>query len=145
MPNVGQVLKSEISRLSKKEVRAHVGPVQSATRAHRKQLAALKKQVQQLERQIAALRRASAAKVPPAEGEVDTKLRFSAKGLRSLRNRLGLSAEEFGLLIEVSGQTVYNWENGKTVPRPAQLPGIAALRTVGKKEARTRLDALQSG
>ena len=43
MPNVGEVLKSEISRLSKKAVRQHLMPVQSATHAHRRQLAALKK------------------------------------------------------------------------------------------------------
>ena len=56
---------------------------------------------------------------------------------------LGLSAQAFGDLIGASGQSVYKWEEGKTRPRAKNLPAIAALRTMGKKEAAARLDALQ--
>jgi DNA-binding transcriptional regulator YiaG len=145
MPNVGEVLKSEISRLSKKTVRQHLTPVQAATNAHRKQLAALKKQVQQMAREITALRRASAKTAPVAEAE-ETKgnNRFTAKGLRSLRKRLDLSAEEFGRLVSVGGQTVYNWESEKNTPRAAQIAAIAALRKIGKKEARARLASAEA-
>jgi DNA-binding transcriptional regulator YiaG len=142
MPNVGEVLKNEISRVSKKVIRAHLSPIQSATIAHRRQLAVLKKQVQQLEREIAALRRASEKGISQPEIENDTKLRFTAKGLKSLRNRLGLSADEFGRLVQVGAQTVYNWESEKTSPRPAQVLSIVRLRKIGKREARTRLDAM---
>lgn len=144
MPNVGEVLRSEISRLSKKTVRSLIVPVQSATNAHRKQLAALKKQVQQLEREITALRRASVRAAPEPEGQEAKSHRFTAKGLRTLRGRLGLSAEEFGRLVSVGAQTVYNWENEKNSPRPAQVTAIAGLRQIGKREARTRLDAMQA-
>jgi DNA-binding transcriptional regulator YiaG len=64
-----------------------------------------------------------------------TALRFSAKGLASQRQRLGLSAEDIGLLVVASGQSIYNWEAAKARPRAGHLPALAALRTLGKKQA----------
>ena len=61
--------------------------------------------------------------------------RFSAKSLASQRRRLGLSAHDCGLLLGTSGQAVYNWEAGKARPRAKHMPAIAALRTLGKKDA----------
>ena len=85
---------------------------------------------------------AKAASAAPAEDVGERSLRFSAKGLAAQRRRLGLSAQAFGALIGASGQSVYKWEEGKTRPRAKNLPAIAALRTMGKKEAAARLDAL---
>jgi len=70
-------------------------------------------------------------------------LRFSAKGLAAQRKRLGLSAAAVAALLGVSGQSIYKWEEGKTRPRASQLPAIAALRKMGKREANARLAALQ--
>jgi DNA-binding transcriptional regulator YiaG len=70
------------------------------------------------------------------------KVRFVAKGLVSLRKRLGLSATDFGRLVGVSGQSVYAWESKKATPRKAQLASIAALRNMGKREARARLELI---
>jgi DNA-binding transcriptional regulator YiaG len=145
MPNVGAILKSEIARLSKKVVREHVGPIHTTTNVHRKQLAALKKQVAELQRELTLLRRATERARPEPEAANGTQYRFSAKGLKSLRGRLGLSAEDFGRLLDVGGQSVYNWENEKTTPRAVQLPAIAELRGIGKREARRRVEALQNG
>ena len=58
---------------------------------------------------------------------------------RTQRRRLGLSAEDYGKLVGVSGLTIYNWEHGKTRPRPAQFAAFAALRNIGKREAQKRL------
>ena len=140
MSDIASLLKSEISRLSKKTIRQHLGPVQAATTSHRRQLAALKKQIAQLEQEVKKLRRVAGSAAPqklPAEG---AKLRFVAKGLKSLRARLGLSADDFGALLGVSGQSVYNWESRKTVPRASQVAAIAGLRGLGKREAQARLE-----
>lgn len=141
MSDIASLLKSEISRLSKKTIRQHMAPVQAATTSHRRQLAAMKRQIAQLEQEVKKLRRVASsgapAKAPPEDGG---KLRFVAKGLKSLRTRLGLSAEELGALLGVSGQSVYNWESKKTVPRAAQVAAIAALRGLGKREAQARLE-----
>ena len=67
--------------------------------------------------------------------EPGTALRFSAKSLASQRRRLGLSADAIGLLVGASGQSVYNWEAGAARPRVSHLAAIAALRTLGKKQA----------
>lgn len=70
-----------------------------------------------------------------ADAQSPSTLRFSAKGLASQRNRLGLSAEDVGLLVGASGQSIYNWEADKARPRAQHLSALAALRTLGKKEA----------
>ncbi len=146
MSNVASALKSEISRLSKRVVRQHVAPVQSATAAHRKQLGSLRKQLLELQRQVSALQRAAEKTRPPAEAPAEgSQVRFSAKGLRSLRKRLDLSAEEFGKLVEVTGHTIYSWESEKSSPRSKHLPAIAELRNIGKREARARLEKLNGG
>jgi DNA-binding transcriptional regulator YiaG len=63
--------------------------------------------------------------------------------LASWRRRLGLSAVDFGLLMGASSQSIYNWEEGKVRPRTKHLPAIAALRTLGRKEAAARLESLR--
>lgn len=147
MPDIAGLLKSEIARLSKKAVRQGLAPLRSASTAHRHQLASLKKQVQALEAEVTRLRRLNSSRPGPAKAAASAedsngKVRFVAKGLQSLRSRLGLSAEDFGRLIGVSGQSVYHWEAKKTVPRAAQVQAIAGLRGIGKKEALARLEAL---
>jgi DNA-binding XRE family transcriptional regulator len=73
----------------------------------------------------------------PVEGD---KLRFVAKGFRTMRKRLGLAAVDLGKLIEVSGLTIYNWESGKAKPRKMHLPKIAAIREMGKREVQALLE-----
>ena len=70
-------------------------------------------------------------------------LRFSAKGLASNRKRLGLSAEQFGLLVGVGSQSIYNWEAGEARPRQQFLQAIADLKTIGKRNVSARLQALK--
>ena len=137
MPNIASVLKSEISRIARKEVRAEVLSLKNSAISHRKEIARLKQRAQSLEKMLARLGRAKAPSPSPAASADETvgAQRFSAKGLLTHRKRLGLSASEVGVLLGTSGQSIYNWEQGKSRPRASHLPGIAALRTLGKKEA----------
>ena len=145
MPNIAAILKSEISRVARKQVRAEVLGLRKAVVAYRGEIAALKRRTQALEQHLRRLSKMS-AKVAPAAADAKPSQarRFSAKGLASQRRRLGLSAHDCGLLVGASGQSVYNWEGGKARPQAKHLPAIAALRTLGKKEARARLEALSS-
>ena len=99
-----------------------------------------------LERRIVALERlvrsAGIAKASPVDGK--TKLRFSPGRLKAQRERLGLSAADFGALVGCSGQSIYLWESGNTRPRPAQLARIAVVKALGKREAQVRLSVLQA-
>lgn len=153
MTNIATVLKSEIARLARKEVRAEVEALKKATSAQRTEIVALKKRVQTLE---AALKKQAKLNAKGATGTsinnaVDEAraprigLRFNAKGLASNRKRLGLSAAEFGSLVGTTEQSIYAWEAGRAQPRAKFLEAIASLRGVGKREIAQRLAGSQSG
>lgn len=142
MSNIGTVLKDEISRLSRRESRSQIDPTRKATAQHRRAIAGLKRQVAQLERQVGLLARkvfSARSAVSPSTAKPE---RFVAKGLRSQRSRLGLSATDLGKLLGVSAQSVYNWERELARPRGEPLARLAALRGIGKREAGERLKQL---
>ena len=146
MPNIAQVLKSEIARIARKEMRAELLALKKAVAAQRTLLAALKRRNTELERALrqGGPRRARGSGATPLGGDGAAELqRFSAKGLAAHRRRLGLSAAECGLLLGTSAQSVRNWEEGKVRPRPRHLPAIATLRTLGKRQAAAHLERLQ--
>ncbi len=143
MSNIATAIREEIVRLSRKETRSQVEPAKKAVAQHRRDLAALKRQVAQLERQVSLLSRKVVGTPAATPSASTTKpVRFVTKGLRSQRNRLGLSAADFGKLLGVSAQSVYNWERELARPRAEQLMKLAALRGLGKREAGERLKKL---
>jgi DNA-binding transcriptional regulator YiaG len=145
MPNTASLLKSEIARVARKEVRGETLGLKKAVGTYRAEIAALKRRTQALEQELRRLSKASARAAPVVENDVSSQaLRFSAKGLASQRQRLALSAEDCGLLLGASGQSIYNWEQGKARPRADYLPAIAALRSMGKREAAARLASLRA-
>jgi DNA-binding transcriptional regulator YiaG len=145
MANIGTLLKQEISRLCRREIRREVGIVKKASAAYRHDIAALKRQVQALQRTSSVLAKRTAAAADNTSATLpDRPVRFVAKGLRSLRTRLGLSAKQLALLLNVSEQSVYNWETKKATPRKEQLAAIIGMRDLGKREAQQRLDAMKA-
>jgi len=144
MPNIGAMLKQEITRLARREIRAQTQATKKASNQYRRHIAALRRQVATLERQLALVRRRVGTAAPAAaSGESAQKIRFVAKGLKSQRARLGLSAADYGRLVGVSAQSIYNWEQGHATPRAGQLAVLAARRGIGKREAMNLLT--QSG
>lgn len=143
MPNIASILKVEIVRLARKELRTETEGLKKAAAQSRSDLSALKRKVASLEKQVARLERKAPGRVAsPASGDGATRTRFSAKGLASKRHKLGLSAAEMGALLNVSAQTIYNWEAEKSKPRQAQLAAIAAVRSLGKRQVKARLEEL---
>lgn len=137
-------LKSEINRLAAKAVRQETDTLKKSSSAYRSDIVALKRRVLALEQELKRVGTATAkspAAQPVDEGETQS-LRFSAKGFAKQRHRLGISAAACGALLGVSPLSVYKWESGKARPRAKQLPAIAALRAMGKREASARLAAL---
>jgi len=142
MPNFAVQFKSEISRIAKKEARSETKTLKRSSAHYRSEIAELKRRLAAVE---SALKKAAkqssrsdASASTPAD-EASTALRFRSGGFASLRKKLGLSATDMGKLIGVSGPTVYNWEAGKSRPRPSQLEAISAVRKMGKREAATML------
>ena len=144
MPNIAAVLKGEIARFARKEIRAEVAVLRKASSAYRSEVAALKRRVELLERELRRRSVPASTSAPSRHPEQTSDgLRFSAKGLASQRARLGLSAEDCGLLVGASGQSVYNWEAGKTHPSDKHLPAIVGMRSLGKREAMKQLASLK--
>lgn len=146
MPNLASALKDEVTRLARKELRGETGALKKASARHRSEIAGLKRRVSLLEQQVGRLARLAAK--GEASGNAATKsaaegpsLRFSAAGLKKLREKRGLSAAALGTLLGVTAQTVYNWESGTTRPGREQLAALAAARVLGKREIARRLEA----
>ncbi len=64
---------------------------------------------------------------------------FSAKAVRQHRKKLGVSAKNYAELVGVSPLTIYNWEHGRTEPRPGQLEQWLDARGFDRRTARKRI------
>jgi len=143
MPNIASILKAEISRVARKEVRAEIETLKKASVAHRASIAELRRQLNTLEKELRraakGAARSNATADSTTEASAGTKRRFSATRLEAHRAKLGLSAASYGQLVGVSGQTIYHWEQGKARPRAAQLENLAAVRDLSAREVAERL------
>jgi DNA-binding transcriptional regulator YiaG len=146
MPNLASVLGEQIKRMSRRALSGETRTIRRLTAQHRRDIAALKRQVAALQKTVTYLERQEKRRVaqqpaaaPASNGDG---LRFRVDGLKSHRARLGLSAGDFGKLLGVSGQAVYNWENGTSKPRRSQVAKLASIRALGKREAHKRLEML---
>jgi DNA-binding transcriptional regulator YiaG len=139
MPNIGQVLRDEIARISRRESRKQSSVLQRASAVYRRDIAALKREIATLRREVKKKPSSKSAAVE-ASAETKGKLRFRADGFRTMRRRLGLSASQLGKLLGVSEQSIYNWETKTATPRSSHLPTIARLRTMGKREVQQLLE-----
>ena len=144
MPNPMKELKSEISRLARKEAKQVVAPVQRASANYRGLIAGLRKQIDALQGEVASLRRAA----PKADGafaaaqEPQGRFWITGKGVRALRKRLGLTQAQFGKLVGVSVPTIVNWEkvDGKVeIRRKATMARLQELKGKGKREVAAML------
>ena len=147
MANLALVLKDEIRRLARKEVRNHISSTAKAISRYRHDIAMLRKRLQEQEKKIASLQAngrkspASGAKMVAADQEEGESVRFSARSVRAQRARLGLSANDYAKLVGVTPLTIYNWESGKSRPRAAQMANLVAVRGIAKREALEKLEA----
>ena len=141
MSKLATVLKDEITRLARKEVRAESLPMRKAAVQSRTDINALKRRVAALEKQVASLSKAATIKKTETASDPAT-IRFSSKGFGTLRRRLGLSATEMGFLLDASDQSIYKWERGVR-PRPNQMPKIATLRKMSKQQVAELLKSLK--
>ena len=144
MSTLVSALKYEITRLARKEVATGTSVLRKANAQYRRDIAELKRQAKALSKEVTYLRqqeRKRASKRVPA-ASVEGK-RFSQRGLKTHREKLGFSAADYASLIGVSAQTIYNWEQGNSKPRSEQLAALVATRELGKREALKQLELLE--
>ncbi len=139
MTTFANQLKAEIARIAKKSGKAETAALKKSSSNYRSEIAELKRRIAALESAIARLGKQSGKASKVSATEDKEKLRFRQDGFITLRKKLGLSANEMGQLLGVSGQSIYKWEQGKAKPRASQLPAIAAARKMGKKEVTAKL------
>lgn len=144
MSNIASLLKAEITRLSRRELKSATDGIKKASGLHRSDIASLRQRVAAIEKSLRQIERVVTKAMPVSTGSsTPGVIRYSAKRFLAQRQRLEMSAAEVGFLLNVTQQTVYNWESGKTRPSPAQMPAIAALRKLTKRSARAILNREQ--
>lgn len=146
MPDVAGVLREEIARLARKEIRQSLDPL-------RKQVVDLRRRLRDAEKTIAQLQRSTkkavavsdktGVVVPSPEGdEEDRQVRIPAGSVRKHRQRLRLTQAELAALLGVTPHTVHRWEKGLANPREASREAFAALREAGVREVQAWLEAV---
>lgn len=146
MPNITQVLKEEIARVSRKELKQDLLRLKQDTVWLKKSLADFKRRIVALERQNRLLKAKSSRleKVSTPEPKKLQKMRATGKMIRSLRDKLGLTQAELAKMLEVSGQSVYQWERkeGRLRLRENAKSALQRVRQMGKREVRAELEKL---
>lgn len=152
MPNLATLLKEEISKLARKEVQDQMRTFAKDIKEQDARIARLEKQGDQPKAKTKAKAKAKAKADQPAPAEEaaaapapkrNSKTRFSPASLKTNRKRLNLSQADVGILLGTSTNTVLRWEAGSSKPRGVNLPKIAELSKLGKKEAKQRLEQLK--
>ena len=136
------IIKSEIVRLAKREVRKIAVPLGRDVRSLKSVVSQLRKSVLTLQR-IAASQQKELEKgkkpleVAPEEVQVS---RFSPRLIRSLRSHLGITQKELAVLTDVTVGAVHQWESGQFKPSLKKKAAIVALRKLGRREVRKLLE-----
>ena len=136
------IIKAEIARLAKREMRKISVPLG-------KDVWLLKNMVSQLRKTVSALERITAsqeaeskkgkAQLEASPEEVKTS-RFSPRLIRSLRKHLGITQNELAILAGVTVGAIHQWESGIFVPRAAKKGVLVALRKLGRREVKKLLE-----
>ena len=142
-------LKREIARVARKELRDEISALRKGSTIYRSEIADLKRKLKSLESQVKALSRATPRTEPARKasaeaaprGKPGRKVIFGANEFLALRQRLGFTQAQMAQLIGASALSIYKWESGQVTPRIAQLEKILAVRKIGMREAKARIQA----
>ena len=142
MAKFESIIKSEIVRLAKREVRKIVVPLRRDFRSMRGMVSQLRKAVLTLQRITSAQQKElEKRKVPLEAGPEEVRTaRFSPRLIRSLRKRLRITQRELALLTGVTVGAIHQWEIGQFKPSPKKRAIMVALRKLGRREVRRLLE-----
>ncbi|MDM0116233.1 helix-turn-helix transcriptional regulator [Variovorax sp. J22R133] len=142
MPNIASILKAEIVRVARKEVRSEIVAIKKASAQHRALIAALRREVEALRKELRRTAKSKRVAQPDTAQSSQAKViarRFSASRLATHRSKVGLSAAVYGKLVGLSGQTIYNWEQGKSRPNAEQIQQLAVVKELNRTALLERL------
>ncbi|MGA3086425.1 MAG: helix-turn-helix domain-containing protein [Thermodesulfobacteriota bacterium] len=142
MGKMESIIKSEIQRLTKREIHKTSAPLARDIRLLKNKVSQLRKIVLLLERSTAHQQKVSGIreKILEASPEEVKASRFSPGLIRSLRRHLGISQKELAVLAGVSVGAAHLWETGKFKPKDEKKRVLVALRKLGRRKVRRLLE-----
>jgi len=140
------MIKSEIVRLAKREIRKIARPLSRDVRSMRSTVSQLRKTVLALQRLTARQESESRKEkvLLEATPEEVKKSRFSPRLIHTLRKRLRITQKEMATLTGVTIGAIYQWEQGIFEPRGQKKGMLVALRKLGRREVRKLLEERRS-
>jgi len=141
------IIKSEIVRLARREVRKISVPLGRDVRFLKSAASQLRKAVLTLQRITAQQQKQlEKGEMPLEAAPEEVKVsRFSPRLIRSLRGHLGLTQKELAILAGVTVGAVHLWESGKFKPSEKKKAVMVALRRLGRREIRKIVEKKSAG
>jgi DNA-binding transcriptional regulator YiaG len=142
MGKVEGVIKSEIIRLAKREVRKISVPLGRDVRSLKSAVSQLRKAVLTLQRITTTQQKVlEKGKMPLEASPEEVKMsRFSPRLIQSLRRHLGITQKELAILTGVTVGAAHLWESGQFKPSEKKKAVMVALRKLGRREVRELLE-----
>ena len=142
MGKMESIFKSEIQRLTKREIRKTTTSLAQDIRLLKNKVSQLRKSILLLERTMANQKKGLGLKKEILETSTQKvkASRLSPRLIRSLRDHLGISQRELAVLTGVSVGAAHQWEKGKYKPKDEKKKVLVALRRLGRREVRRLLE-----
>ena len=140
MGKIESTIKAEVERLAKHEVKTVFRPLRKEVWGIRLKLSNLLKAfapMNRLAKEIAE-EKAKEPKLAASLEEVKAS-RFTPERIKRLREKLGISQRELGILVGATTGAVLSWEKGKFKPQREKKAALVALRKVKKRDVKKML------
>jgi DNA-binding transcriptional regulator YiaG len=140
------IIKSEIVRLAKREIKKISVPLSRDVRSLKNAVSQLRKAVLALQRMTTSQQKELEKRKMPLEAtpEEVKESRFSPRLIRSLREHLGITQKELAILTDVTVGAVHLWEIGQFKPSMKKKAVMVALRKLGRREVRKLLEGKET-
>jgi DNA-binding transcriptional regulator YiaG len=140
MAKLESIIKSEIQRLAKREVRSVYRPLRKEVWGMKLKLSNLIKNFNVLDRMAKGLAKTKSTepKLEATPEEVKAS-RLTPERIAGLRKKLGISQRVLGVLVGATAGAVLSWEKGKFKPQGQKKAALVALRKVRKRDVRKML------
>jgi DNA-binding transcriptional regulator YiaG len=129
MPTLAATLKSEIRRITGREMKKVGRPLvrltrqvrllRQLTRVQRRTMAKLERRLQRVGSRTGGARRLRTMDAGP---------RVSPAAIRALRSRMKMTRLQFAKLLSVSAGSIFGWETGRSTPRGASRKKLVDLK-----------------
>ena len=141
MAKLESIIKSEIQRLAKHEVRSVFLPLRRDVWGLKVKLSNLIKNFTVLDRMAKEISKARSAepKLDASPEEVKAS-RLTPERIAGLRKKLGISQREMGVLVGATIGAVLSWEKGKFKPQGEKKAALVALRKLRKRDVKKMLE-----